>query len=67
MHAFLSNIELRTMNEENKSGAEMEIVEVEWNWKTRIEERNLSIKRTKLVTMTDITTMRVEGRNVKPQ
>ena len=27
MHALLSNIELRTMNEENKPGAVMEIVE----------------------------------------
>ena len=34
MHALLSNIELRTMNEENKPGSVMEIVEVEWNWKS---------------------------------
>ena len=27
MHAILSNIELRTMNEENKPGTVMEIVE----------------------------------------
>ena len=57
MHALLSNIGLRTMNEENKPGAVMEIVESGMELeKQRIEEENLSIKRMKLVTMTDITT-----------
>ena len=61
MHALLSNIELRTMNEENKPGAVMGIVESGMELeKQRIEEENLSIKRMKLVTMTDITTN--EGR-----
>ena len=66
MHALLSNIELRTMNEENKPGAVMEIVEsgVELE-KQRIEEENLLIKRMKPVTMTDITTN--EGRMVESE
>ena len=46
MHALLSNIELRTMNEENNPGAVMEIVESGMELeKQRIEEENLSIKR----------------------
>ena len=66
MHALLSNIELRTMNEENNPGTVMEIVEsgVELE-KQRIEE-NLLIKRMKPVTMTDIATnkgRRVENEN----
>ena len=57
MHALLSNIELRTLNEENKPGAVMEIVESGMELeKQRIEEENLLIKRMNLVTMTDITT-----------
>ena len=63
MHALSSNIELRTMNEENKPGAVMEIVENEMELeRQRIEEENLSIKRMKPITMTDITTN--EGRRV---
>ena len=66
MHALLSNIELRTMNEENKPGAVMEIVESGMELeKQRIEEENLLIKRMKLVTMTDITTN--EGRRVESE
>ena len=42
----MSNIELRTMNEENKPGAVKEIVESGMELeKQRIEEENLSIKR----------------------
>ena len=46
MHALLSNIELRTMNEEYKPGAVMEIVEngLELE-RQRIEEENLLIRR----------------------
>ena len=63
MHALLSNIELRTMNEENKPGAVMEIVENGMELeRQRVEEENLSIKRMKPVTMTEITTN--EGRRV---
>ena len=66
MHALLSNIELRTMNEENKPGAVMEIVESGMKLeRQRIEEENLLIKRMKLVTMTDITTN--EGRRVESE
>ena len=66
MHALLSNIELRTMNEENKPGAVMEIVERGMELeKQRIEEENLLIERTKLVTMTNITTN--EGRKVESE
>ena len=66
MHALLSNIELRTMNEENKPGAVMETVESGMELeKQRIEEKNLSIERTKPVTMTDITTN--EGRKVESE
>ena len=66
MHALLSNIELRTMNEENKPGAVMEIVESGMELeKQRIEEENLSIRRVKLVTMTDIKTN--EGRKVESE
>ena len=66
MHALLSNIELRTMNEENNPGAVMEIVEngMELERK-RIEEENLSIRRVKLVTMTDTKTN--EGRKVESE
>ena len=61
MHALLSNIELRTMNEENNPGAVMEIVENGMELERgRIEEENLSSRRVKLVTMTDIKTN--EGR-----
>ena len=63
MHALLSNIELRTMNEENNLGAVMEIIENGMEAeRQRIEEENLSIRRVKLVTMTDIKTN--EGRKV---
>ena len=66
MHALLSNIELRTINEENNPGAVMEIVESGMELeKQRIEEKNLLIKRMKLVTMTDITTN--EGRRVESE
>ena len=45
-HALLSNIELRTMNEENNPGAGMEITESELELgKERILEDNISIKR----------------------
>ena len=64
----MSNIELRTMNEENKPGAVKEIIksgmELE---KWRIEEENLSIKRIEPVTVTEITMngdKRVESKNL---
>ena len=54
------------MNEENKPGPVMEIVESGMELeKQRIEEENLLIKRMKLVTMTDITTN--EGRRVESE
>ena len=66
MHALLSNIELRTMSEENNPGAVMEIVESGMELeKQRIEEENLSIKRMEQVTMTNITTN--EGRRVESE
>ena len=56
-HALLSNTELRTMNEENNPGAGMEIIESEVELgKQRIVGENLSIKKIKLTTMTDMTT-----------
>ena len=55
MHALLSNIELRTINEENNPGAVLEIVENGMELeRCRIEEKNLSIRMVKPVTMTDI-------------
>ena len=52
-HALLSNIELRTMNEENNPGAGMEIIESELELeKQRMVEDNISIKKINLVTMT---------------
>ena len=64
MHALLSNIELRTMNEENNLGAVMEIVENGMELeRQRMEEENLSIRRVKPVTMTEIMTN--EGRKVE--
>ena len=52
-HALLSNIELRTMNEENNPGAGMEIIESELELgKQRIVEDNISIKKINPVTMT---------------
>ena len=66
MHALLSNIELRTMNEENNPGAVMEIVENGMELERwRIEEKNLSIRRVKLVIMTEI--MMNEGRKVESE
>ena len=66
MHALLSNIELRTMTEENNHGAVMEIVESGMELeKQRIEEENLSIKRMKPVKMTNITTN--EGRKLESE
>ena len=55
-HALLSNIELRTMNEENNSGAQLRIIESE----VELEERRILggdnlIKGINAVTMTDIT------------
>ena len=53
----MSNIELRTMNEENNPGAGMEIIESELELgKQRIVEENFLIKKIKPVTMTDVTT-----------
>ena len=54
-HALLSNIELRTMNEENNSGAGLRIIESE----VELEERRILggdnlIKGINAVTMTDI-------------
>ena len=54
-HALLSNTELRTMNEENNSGAGLRIIESE----VELEERRIlggdnSIKEIDAVTMTDI-------------
>ena len=52
-HALLSNIELRTMNEENNPGAGMEIIVSELELgKQRIIEDNILIKKTNPVTMT---------------
>ena len=66
MHALLSNIELRTMNEENKFGAVMEIVENGMELeRQRIKEENLLIRRVKLVTIADIMTN--EGRKVESE
>ena len=66
MHALLSNIELRTMNEENNPGAVMEIVENGMELeRQRIEKENLLIRRLKPVTMTDIKTN--EGRKVQSE
>ena len=55
-HALLSNIELRTMNEENNSGAGLRIIESEVELEERriLGEDNL-IKGINAVTMTDIT------------
>ena len=55
-HAFLSNIELRTMNEGNNSGAVLRIIESEMELEKRriLREDNL-IKGINAVTMTDIT------------
>ena len=55
-HALLSNIELRTMNEENNSGAGMKIIgsEVELGERRIIWGNNL-IEEINTVTMTDIT------------
>ena len=54
MHALLSNIELRTMNEENNPGAGMKIIESELELgKQRIVEDNISIKKINPVTMTE--------------
>ena len=56
-HALLSNIELRTMNEENNPGAGMEIIESEMELgKQRILGNNISIKNINLVTMTEMIT-----------
>ena len=56
-HAHLSNIELRTMNEENNPGAGMEIIESKMELgKQRILEDNISIKNINPVTMTDMIT-----------
>ena len=67
MH-FLSNIELRIMNEENKPGAVKEIIESGMELeKQGIEEENLSIKGIEPVTVTEITIIgdkRVESENL---
>ena len=56
-HALLSNIELRTMNEENNPGAGMEIIESKMELgKQRILEDNSSIRKINLVTMTEMIT-----------
>ena len=64
----MSNIELRTMNEENKPGAVKEIIESGMELeKQSIEEENLSIKRIEPVTVTEITIngdKRVESKNL---
>ena len=53
----MSNIELRTMNEENNHGTGLEIVESEVELRELgiVEENNL-VEKINLVTMTDITT-----------
>ena len=55
-HALSSNTELRTMNEENNSGAGLKIIEseVELGGRRIVGENNL-IEKTNPVTMTDIT------------
>ena len=55
MHALLSNIELRTMNEENNPGAGVEIIvsELELGKQRIIEDNNL-IQNINLVTMTEM-------------
>ena len=55
-HALLSNIELRTMNEENNSDAGLKIIESEVELgERRIVGGNNLIRKINSVTMTDIT------------
>ena len=55
MHALLSNIELRTMNEENSPGAGVEIKVSELKLgKQRIIEDNISIQNINPITMTEM-------------
>ena len=54
-HALLSNIELRTMNEENNSGAGLRIIESEVELEERILGGDNLIEGINAVTMTDIT------------
>ena len=62
-HALLSNIELRTMNEENNPGAGVEIIVSELELgKQRIIEDNISIKNINPVTMTEMITNKSDSR-----
>ena len=62
-HALLSNIELRTMNEENNAGAGVEIIATELELgKQRIIEDNISIKNINLVAMTEMITNKSDSR-----
>ena len=67
----MSNIELRTMNEENKPGAVKEIIESGMELeKQRIEEGNLLINRIEPVTVTEVTINgdnRVESENLNSE
>ena len=55
-HALLSNIELRTMNEESNPGAGLKIIESKVELEEgRIKGGNNSIEEINTVTMTDIT------------
>ena len=55
MHALLSNIELRTMNEENNHGAGVEIIVSELELgKQRIIEDNILIQNINPVTVTEM-------------
>ena len=62
-HALLSNIELRTMNEENNPGAGVEIIASELELgKQRIIDDNILIKNINLVTMTEMITNKSDSR-----
>ena len=63
MHALLSNIELRTMNEKNNPGAGVEIIASELELgKQRIIEDNISIQNINLVTMTEMIANKSDSR-----
>ena len=63
MHTLLSNIELRTMNEENNPGAGVEIIASELELgKQRIIEDNISIQNINLVTMTEMIANKSDSR-----
>ena len=62
-HVLLSNIELRTMNEENNPGTGVVIIASELELgKQRIIEDNISIKNINPVTMTEMITNKSDNR-----